>query len=176
MCVRQIEEAIWLYFEERDEVAIYTLAFAAHGVARDLAKHGGGTSFLGHPNDEHDLLGAVKLKANFAKHAVRDPAEAMTYPVEIAALIILDTIRTLVAELIWAPSFCAMAFFNYFACNHPEIVSGPEGEAIKKLAEFPVSKEKGLWLAVLRDHLGPGSAVQQGAPADRQGPRSDQPR
>ena len=157
--VRQVEEAVWLYFEERDEVAIYTLAFAAHQIAHDLAKHAGRSSFLGKRGDGHDLLGVVKLPANFAKHANRDPSETMSYPLEIAALIILDTIRTLVGELNWEPSFCAMAFFHYFACNHPEIVSGPSGTDIQEFAEFPVSKEKGLWLAVLRDHLGPRGAV-----------------
>lgn len=159
--VRQIEEAIWLFFEERDEVAIYTLAAAAHQVAHDLANNVGGRSFLGGGVSDSWASG-IRIPANFAKHADRDPGPdaTMVFPLDVSGLFILDTIRTLVVEIGWELSLTCLAFVHYYQTHHPELFSGVDSNDLPDFAaEFPVVREKEFWLEILCDEVGPRGAT-----------------
>lgn len=154
--VRQLEEAIWLLFEERDAVAIHTLAAAAHQIAHDLARHQGKESFL---RSRRDLLGAkgrewvaaISVPENFAKHADRDPDHVMDYSLGLSETFILDAIRTLVVEVGSDITHSMVTFLVYFQCSHPGVISDPSEPEIADLVRtFPIAKAKPLWLEILR--------------------------
>ena len=89
--IRQLRAAILLYFSNGDEVAIHTLAFAAHEILRQLAKAKGIQVGLDGETIEkmgkgisapeaHAFLG---LSAGFFKHAGRDSSEVLMFQPEV---------------------------------------------------------------------------------------------
>lgn len=76
---RQLATAIDLWFHDKDEIAIHTLAAAAYEVIHDATKHYGRTQDLIFDaivvKDEFrkEFNAALKMPANFFKHADRDP-------------------------------------------------------------------------------------------------------
>ncbi len=76
---RHLRVAIRLFFEDRDLVAVHTLAAAALDLLRGLARrHGVGSSFLKdnplvRPEKKQELARLVNEAQNFFKHADHDP-------------------------------------------------------------------------------------------------------
>jgi hypothetical protein len=76
---RQIVEAIRLFFERRDPIAIHTLAAAAHQVLVDLAhRNGKARSILKGAKgsvlaEDAEYLRSINFPFNYFKHADRDP-------------------------------------------------------------------------------------------------------
>ena len=73
---RQIDAAIRMLFNEEDNLAVHTLAWAAHCVVRDVAKATGKANLLSDFFERH-LDSHYRELANFLKHADRDPNEAI---------------------------------------------------------------------------------------------------
>jgi hypothetical protein len=74
---RQMDCAIELYFAERDEVSIHTLAGAAYLVLSDLSKVANKDSPVDqyvNPGHRKDFEKAVRNSQNFFKHADRGAA------------------------------------------------------------------------------------------------------
>jgi hypothetical protein len=99
---RQLSEAIKLFFEERDPVAIHVLASGAAQIAADLAKKQG----LNAPFRDTEYMGGkqkqwwvrvIKSAENFFKHADRDPNGVLILPTEITRLYLADAASTLEA-------------------------------------------------------------------------------
>lgn len=115
---RQIDSAIRMFFSEEDVVALHTVAAAAHGVLRDLARHQGITrsvkdSPLISDASRSEFLRAVNYPQNFFKHADSDPNAKMVFRYNGTACFMLDAIilyvaldepltREMVIFLMWA--------------------------------------------------------------------------
>jgi len=88
---RQLETAIWLWFNDGDLVSINTLAGAAYNVLDDLLHHHKkGRAFpIDTPpkgKDPKKWRNSLKQVASFAKHARIDPGAVEVYDVEGTAL------------------------------------------------------------------------------------------
>lgn len=75
---RQLEVAIQLLFAQGDCVAVHTLAHAAFGILKDVAKHRGETRVIDVGNaftvgNEKDFWKRFNRTGNFFKHADHDP-------------------------------------------------------------------------------------------------------
>lgn len=79
---RQLDEAIRLWIEGRDQLAIHTIAMAAFGILYDVAEHHGILS-IEHPLKQFlTRVGHRRYRelANFLKHADRDPTASYREP------------------------------------------------------------------------------------------------
>lgn len=92
---RQLEIAVLLYFNERDPLAIHTLAAAAGGVLEALIVRAGKTtplhdSLAGNipPDLEKTVHQALRGPQNFLKHADRNPDSTMEFSPEFTELIL----------------------------------------------------------------------------------------
>ncbi|UTG91796.1 hypothetical protein [Geobacter sulfurreducens] len=99
---RQIDSAIRMFFSEEDVVALHSVAAAAHGVLRDLARHQGITksvkdSPLIADTARSEFLRAVNYPQNFFKHADSDPNGKMAFRHNGTAFFVLDAIVLYVA-------------------------------------------------------------------------------
>lgn len=99
---RQLSEAIRLFFEERDPVAIHALASGAAQIAADLAKKIGLSSPLRdteYLSGEHkrQWLRGIKSAENFFKHADRDAGEVFLLPTDVTRLFLSEAAVTLQA-------------------------------------------------------------------------------
>ena len=77
---RHLDVAVRLFFESRDALAVHTVAAAAQGILRDIAKATGAEhqSILhDHPNippeRRREWIAAINAPRNFFKHADNDP-------------------------------------------------------------------------------------------------------
>ena len=96
---RQLNESIQLFFENRDPLAIHTLASASHEILYQLGKNKGVKGILKNPD-----LGLIKdgrwkewctflnKNYNFLKHARCDPKEVIEFPSESNVFRILDCV------------------------------------------------------------------------------------
>lgn len=81
---RQLKEAIRLWFDDRDPVAIHSLACSAHQIIHDINKQRGGRDLFYDSlviKDEYQKEWAQKLKApyNFFKHADLDSEDVLEF-------------------------------------------------------------------------------------------------
>jgi hypothetical protein len=76
---RQLNTAIYLWFNDADIVSIHTLACASLDMADDLAKHRGMPSLLFSNMTKGEITMAVTPR-NFFKHADRDPEHVLDFP------------------------------------------------------------------------------------------------
>lgn len=89
--VRQLRAAILLYFSNGDEVAIHTLAFAAHEILRQLARakgiqvglDGDTIGMLGKGISAREGRALLGVSAGFFKHAGRDSDEVLMFQPEV---------------------------------------------------------------------------------------------
>ena len=75
---RQIDSAVEMYFNERDEVSIHTLVSAAHILITDLSKAAQLQSVIDRhikPDMRWKFEGAIRTPQNFLKHANEDSDE-----------------------------------------------------------------------------------------------------
>lgn len=124
---RHLDEAIKLFFERRDPLVIHTVAAAAQGTLRDIAKATGAErlSILhdhpGIPEDRRkDWINALNAPRNFFKHADKDPQGTLEFDES-------DNIDTLLDAtlLYWTVSgdylSSASVFMGWFTTKNPEM-------------------------------------------------------
>jgi hypothetical protein len=120
---RQMETAISLFFEERDPVAIHTLAAAAYDVIDGINEHRkGNPMFVKRRYTE--LPGKVDRKTlndtqNFLKHADKGPERTLDFFPDLSEMLIVDACRTyrdLTGETV--PLF--EAFSRWVTCRNGE--------------------------------------------------------
>ena len=93
---RQLRTAIRLFFLESDPVSIETLAGAAHGVLRGMARGTNVQSFL-HDSDvikqqfRKEWINILHQSQNFFKHAGRDADALLEYNPEWVRFALLET-------------------------------------------------------------------------------------
>jgi hypothetical protein len=138
---RQIETAILLYFNDRDTLAIHTLAAAAQGILHVLAKRAGKSTPL-----QESLVAAVPegLRAkvevalrgpqNFLKHADRDPDRELQFSPELTEFILYDAVSAYF-RITGEKSPIFEAFVLSYAANHPDFFSSVDPESVKLLEQ-----------------------------------------
>jgi hypothetical protein len=89
--VRQLRTAILLYFSNADEVAIHTLAFAAHEILRQLAKARGiqvgldseSIEKIGKGISAREARAFLGVSASFFKHSGRNSYDVLMFQPEV---------------------------------------------------------------------------------------------
>ena len=81
-----LDTAIWLWFHERDPVAIHTLASAGHQSLYDVGKENGYEPVLNRIFSDDELRQAY----NVFKHGTSDPNEITDFPPETNTRLLLD--------------------------------------------------------------------------------------
>jgi hypothetical protein len=97
---RQLCEAIRLFFEKRDPIAVHTLTAAAQDVCRRLGKPRGFKGFYDEVDNsfcskQHrkDFSDRIRKAQNFFKHADKsDPDEKLEFYHELARFLMLDAV------------------------------------------------------------------------------------
>ncbi len=139
---RQICEAIYLFFEERDPVSIHTLIASAHQILFDVGKISNvasaikATTNLQKPEIQ-ELLKAINYPYNFFKHADKDPdAKINIEPLErLASDFIMDSIVMLQRLANDIPNE-AKVFWYWFVSKYPqEFDNLPKDGEIAKMQE-----------------------------------------
>ena len=126
---RQINEAVWLFFGERDSVAVHTLAAAAHGIVRDLLQREKKGSLLkDSPVIRKEKLeewrNALNSYQNFFKHARRPYPTEIEYNPEVAVWLLFDAV-TMYREITGETSHEATVFLAWFlAAFHGFLLDG----------------------------------------------------
>lgn len=85
---RQLREAICLFFERRDMIAVHTLGAASLQILHDLAKARGVISFIKdnpmiRPEYKKEVFKKISEAENFFKHADRDSDKFLEFRPEV---------------------------------------------------------------------------------------------
>jgi hypothetical protein len=152
---RQIDCAIELWFLDRDEVSIHTLAAAAYQIVHDIKESRGEKrdllydSVLVKPEYRNKWISAVKKWANFLKHADTDPEGTMEFMpfgnlmfiiFAIAGLRMLGEQTSYPMNALWVwltihqPSLVTAEFRKHFADRVP--IEDVEGIRLMPKADF----------------------------------------
>jgi hypothetical protein len=124
---RQLGEAIVLYFERRDAIAVHTLAAAAHQVFFDLCvKKGSAVSLLKdcryiRPDKHAVWLRKVAEAGNFFKHADRDPEASFEFNPAVTIYFLVDAIQ-LHIQLTGDYPLEGRIFMSHFVRLNPDIL------------------------------------------------------
>jgi hypothetical protein len=95
---RQLREAIWLFFYERDAISIHTLVAASHHILDDLCKHKG----INQSIRRNSIIRKDKQKywrnrishaENYFKHADKDPEVVCEFNPSLTQSFISDSIH-----------------------------------------------------------------------------------
>jgi len=119
----QMNEAIHLFFEQRDPIAIHTLAAAAAQVLYDLCKARGIENLLRNTKliraDKRKYWNQqIKALENFCKHADRDPDATHEFRLDVVETMIFDA--THMYSRITERHTCESSLFGiWFFMNHP---------------------------------------------------------
>lgn len=124
---RQLREAIVLFFERRDLVAVHTLAAAALQVLSDIGKATGATSMLkqGHYIREDkkkvwfELLNEAQ---NFFKHADKDPEGVLEFKPSSTPFYIIDAVL-LESQIRKQLSPASNCFLLWFYVAYPDVLT-----------------------------------------------------
>lgn len=144
---RLLVEAIRLFFDLRDNVAIHTIVAAGHQVLFDLNQNSGFKGVLkntaGMRTEEvQEHLRNVNYPYNFFKHADRDPDGSINLgPLErYTQDFVMDAV-ILLQQFAGDLPFEAKVFWMWFVGRYPEEFDNlPESSEIRKLQEVGVAQ------------------------------------
>ena len=122
---RILREAIHLFFEQRDPIAIHTLAAASQQVLRDLAKKLL-PGFVGvlhdHPGLRQDYreewIRLLNEPRNFFKHAEKDSGGSIEFDGVLNELLLFDAVCIL-AQLSNSPHAESLIYAAWFELRYP---------------------------------------------------------
>jgi hypothetical protein len=137
---RQIREAIRLFFERRDEIAIYTIVASSHQILVDLGNSMGVTSFVKNTaalrkEEVQSFLKTINYPYNFFKHADRDPDGTINLgPLkELTPDLLLDAVVMLQRVAGRIPTE-AKIYWTWFVSQYPDgFLNLPEDGEVAKL-------------------------------------------
>ena len=120
---RQLDCAIELWFADKDDVSIHTLAAAAHQVIHDINKKKGGQELLFDSikiKDEYrsEFIALVKKDMNFFKHADQDP-EGITEFVPMGSILFMFFSVMGLQQLGESLNDVEDTFVNWLALHYP---------------------------------------------------------
>jgi hypothetical protein len=137
---RNLRAAIHMFFERGDPIAIHTLAAAAQGVIRDVARARGldRTSILhDHPNVPGDRrkewIKQLNAPRNFFKHADSDPEGTLEFDPEANETLILDAVLIL-GEVDAEHLSEANVFIGWVTTANPELRGAISNDQIGEYA------------------------------------------
>jgi hypothetical protein len=144
---RQLEAAIRLHFEDRDPVAIHTLAAAAVQVSVDLTKARklpalGKFDSMVKPEHKGMVRKTLAEPENFFKHADNDPDATLAFNPEVPEFFMFACITDLQA-LGLAPTPAMLIFTAWFHLKHPDLLLETE-ETRPIRAMFAAKRSAGL--------------------------------
>ena len=124
---RQLRVAISLWFQDGDEIAVHTLACAAHQIIHDINQKKGGRDLLFDSlifKDEYrqEAIKWLKKDMNFFKHADADPDGVTEFVPKLTELFIMMSLGGLENfGLKLAP--VEAAFSHWYLIRHPEFLT-----------------------------------------------------
>jgi hypothetical protein len=131
---RQLREAILLFFERRDPIAIHTLAAAAHQILHDLGRAKGGLSAIKdnpyiRPEKRKEFIAIIHAAQNFSKHADRDPNEEFEFRLAFTPLYIFDAVQmwNALTDKLFKEAFI---FYMWFGIKNPHLIANQSAKAI----------------------------------------------
>ncbi|MBL7139583.1 MAG: hypothetical protein ISS74_01600 [Planctomycetes bacterium] len=134
---RQLSEAIRLFFERRDIVAVHTLAAASDQVLSDICVARGMESQLRHHADFirdeacKEYFRLLKRAENFFKHADRDPEGILEFRAEQTVVLLFDSV-VLLWRLTQTLTHEARTFLCWLFVYKPDwFRDGPFKESLK---------------------------------------------
>ena len=127
---RQLKEAIKLFFEQRDSVAIHTLASASHEILNKLAKSEGIESFLKNlsrinKEDQEVYIKWINQWKIFFKHGHPNPKADINFPSEINVYFIHDCIH-LYHKIIQDTFWEARVWLMWVGLKYPGLIKNGE--------------------------------------------------
>jgi hypothetical protein len=132
---RQLGEAIRMFFERRDEIAIHTLASAASQVITDVAVKRGFPGFLRNlelirPEARRMWREALKKAENFFKHADHDHDATLEFNPVQTEYTLFEAAQVL-HQVTSKPTPESSAFFIWFLLKYPDVfLDSPQKEAM----------------------------------------------
>lgn len=137
---RNLAAAVRLFFEHGDPIAVHTLAAAAQGVIRDIAKSRGlsHTSILhDHPEiptaAKKEWIDILNAPRNFFKHADIDPDGTLEFDATENETLLLDACLTL-TELSNQALSEANVYLGWFTTANPALRSAISNNEIGEYA------------------------------------------
>ena len=138
---RQMNEAIRLLFEQRDEVSVHTLACAAGQVLCDLCKaRGVPAPFRGgemiRKKHQKEWRGVLAKSENFFKHAGRDPDAVHEFKASWTHFLLLDATQ-MYSGLTKRTTYEATIFTGWFFLKYPRLLK--DGDVKDRLLRTAIS-------------------------------------
>ena len=148
---RQLDCALELFFDEKDAVAIHTLACAAHQVIHDINRDQNGPELLFDHKDTSDPAVKVTKKLlhsqyNFFKHADNDPCPncGIRFSSDISDIFLLSSVIG-IYYLDGTINTLQRAFINYIHVNKGDFLTQDIVEYLKSKIDDEVKlKLKGI--------------------------------
>ena len=138
---RQLDCAIELWFHDKDEVSIHTLAAAAYQIIHDLKEHRGEPQPLLYDADlikdeyRSKWINLLKKPVNFFKHADNDPEGAVELSPFGNIVFLMSAAAGL--RLLGEQSYAVNAFVFWLIINEPRLITA----AYRKLFEDRIGVE-----------------------------------
>lgn len=123
---RQLREAIYLFFERRDIIAVHTLSAASLQILHDLAKARGDKSFLKdgpmiRREYKKEVLRKINEAENFFKHAESDPDKILEFRPEVTRFFLFDALD--LYQKLTGTLFCeGKIYLVWFAASYPTLI------------------------------------------------------
>jgi hypothetical protein len=121
---RQLIEAIWLFFHERDTIAIHTIITAAHTILEDLAILKGIESIRHNSEIRQEKkpswIKILNTTQNFFKHADKDPDGILDFNPELQRFFIRDAIQLYANLSPYSPFPEAILYCAWFSKKYPD--------------------------------------------------------
>jgi len=121
--LRQLDAAIEMFLEGRDEVAVHTLASAAEMLLGDIAKHRKVLRIIDlvKPERQKDLLRKFREAQNFFKHGQDDPDGILSFaPSQTLFKLFEAILHTIMLGIPASPE--REVYWCWFACTYPDTV------------------------------------------------------
>jgi hypothetical protein len=154
--VRQLNEAIRLFFRRGDMLAVHTLTGASFQLFADLAKISGIVSRfrseeLIRPERMTEWIQALNSTQNFLKHADRDPDETLSY-VEEGTLLFLYEAVELAGRVLPQDTRERLAFRIWFVFSFPDLIEPDRLESLRAANTVGLDQtDRALWAQWLGD-------------------------
>lgn len=138
----QLEEAIKLFFEQRDPVSVHTLLSASHQIMRDIAKANGIQyhciieKLINQANQNlKQSYSAVFKPRNFFKHADKDSNVELLFDGLENELWLVDAC-VLYGQVIKKESNSVMSYWSWYILKNPDIQSAVHVPDLVRLSEL----------------------------------------
>jgi len=147
---RQLSTAIELWFQNKDDVSIHALAYAAYEVIHTISKKKGREQALlfdaaAIPDQFRKVFAAhVKKGPNFFKHADHDPNGVLEFPPVVSEIFFVFSIMGLKSMGVPENDY-ESAFLWWFHLNRPDLLTQKGRELFTKVAPVDALNEVRSW-------------------------------